>query len=126
MKTLLNGLLIFVVLIGAGCSEKPTTRSTVEQLNGRLTAALAINDMNQRDAALKAVALDAAEAAQGEIVKRAVYEIHDATVMDGTTYACALKLVERGQTQAAADAAKLMHDATKANDILGRIAKGGK
>ena len=126
MKQLLNHLPVFAILLFMGCSEHRTSHVTSEQLNGRLTAALAVNDMNQRDVALKSVAQDAAEAAQGEIVKRAVYEIHDAALMDQVTYDCALKLVERGQAQAAADAAKMLHDTSKANEVLGRIARGGK
>ena len=126
MKKFLNYVLVFAALLFAGCSDQRKPGAPHEQLKGRLTAALAINDMNQRDAALKSVAQDAAEAAEGEIVKRAVYEIHDLPMLDEVAYACALRLVERGQAQAAADTAKLMRDASKQNEVLSRIAKGGK
>jgi hypothetical protein len=126
MRSSLSYFLVFAVLSLAGCGHQRTPHAIPEQLKGRLDAALAINDMNQRDAALKSVAQDAAEAAEGEIVKRAVYEIHDLPMMDKVAYACALRLVERGQAQAAADTAKLMRDASKQNEVLSRIAKGGR
>ena len=126
MKTWLSCLLVLVMSFVVGCSDQRTPRATSEQLKGRLTAALAINDVNQRDAALKSVAQDAAEAAQGEIVTRAVYEINYSVTVDEVAYACALKLLERGQAQAAADVAKLMRTTSKQNEVLSRIAKGGK
>ena len=189
MKSSLSYFVVFAVLSLAGCGHQRTPHATPEQLKGRLDAALAINDMNQRDAALRSgdapqiiwarfpalretdwrcpaspqavarggvagswlcgegrglrltqngtsspqkmertrsVAQDEAEAAEGEIVNRAVYEIHDLPMMDEVAYACALRLVERDQAQAAADTAKLMRDASKQNEVLSRIAKGGR
>jgi hypothetical protein len=114
------------MLLFVGCSDQSTSRATSDKFKGRLTAALAINDTSQRNDALKSVAQDAAEAAEGEIVKRAIYEINDSAMLDNVAYTCALKLVERGQAQAAADTAKLMHDTSRQNEVLSQIAKGKK
>lgn len=126
MNKLLSHLLMFTVLLVAGCSDRRTSPATTEKFRARLTAALAITDMTKRNDALTSVAQDAAEVAEGEIVKRAIYEMSDSSLQDKAAYDCAMKLVKRNQAQVATDVAKLMHDTRKMNEVLSQIAKGGK
>jgi thioredoxin-like negative regulator of GroEL len=116
------GLLMVLVLV-IGCRAKQP--ASAEQMAGRLDAATAMSNVSQRNDALAAVALDAADAGEGGIVKRAVGQISNVSQQNDVAYSCALKLAERGKSQEATAIAKMISNVSKQNEALRRIAEGG-
>jgi len=118
------GLLCGLALV-LGCGGKPSeSHVKPNQLHARLDACLTMTNLNARDEALKAVALDAAEIGEGEVVKGALGRFTSLNLKDEAASACALKLSAAGQDQAAVDVAKMMMSLDKRDDVLKKIAKG--
>jgi len=111
-----------------GCASKPASQSnedlTLDQLKGRLDAALSMSNLNQRDEALKAVAENAASAGQAELVKQALGKFTNLNVKDEVAAACALKLSAAGHAQEGVEVAKMMTNINMRDEALRKIAQG--
>jgi hypothetical protein len=120
MRSLLLVILIVAVSgLGAGCGrDKP-----VGDLQGKLDAALAINDVPTRDTALANVADSAAAAADAEIVKKAVSKINDVPTKDKAAASAALKLGSAGKSTEAAEVAKMINDVPLRDRTLSKLTK---
>jgi hypothetical protein len=121
--------LLCCLLLIFGCGPKQGSQTnerhdTPEQLKGRLDAALSVNNISRRDQALKAIAEDAASAAETELVKQVLEKFNNLSLKDETAVACALKLSAAGQYQSAVEVAKMINNLSKRDEVLQRIAKG--
>ena len=116
--------LLLVPFLVAGCFLKPKQPQSAEQLKGRLDAASTMTNVAQRDDALSTIALDAADAGEGDIVKKALEGMSNVSKKNDTAYDAALKLSERGKTPAAVEVAKMISNTAKQNEALSKIAKG--
>jgi hypothetical protein len=115
------------LVLALGCSQGTTPPPvTTEQLKGRLEAAEAINNVAKRNEVLQAVAEDAADAGDSEIVKRVLDKMNNVAQKNHLASSCALKLAERGKSQDAVEVAKTITNVAKKNETLGKIAKGNK
>lgn len=130
-----------VLAWGLGCTRPVSSEGTGTQPTGvsetkpdsghsklasRLEAARAISFMGERDKALAAVAKDAAEAGEAEIVKESINGIQFLDLRDQTKAACALKLNERGHGAAAVEVAKSIQFMNKRDEVLAQLAKATK
>jgi hypothetical protein len=124
--------IVVVSLVICGCGNKQTTSPTSppqnpERLSGRLDAANKLANAADRHAALKVVALDAADAGAVDIVTKAIegIPVNAATgPKDEVAAACATKLAHRGDTKAATTLAETIANTQKKNEVLANIAKG--
>lgn len=115
---------LFVLTIAAGCSREAPRPQTAEQLKGRLEAANGITNSTEKNAALKAVAEDAADAGAADVAAKAAEGITQSTTRNEVAEACARKLARRGDTSGAKAVAELITNTTKKNEVLGEIARG--
>jgi len=124
MRTILL-LAVTVVLpeLFAGCSnDKPA--SEISDLQARLDAAMAMNDVAKRNSALAAVAEDAATRGEHEVVKKALNEINDPLVKNRSAANAASKLAAAGKRAEATEVANMITDPSMRNDVLSKLAKG--
>ena len=115
--------ILTALCLALGCSSS-TSNQTPEALNGRLEAALALIDANNRDSALVKVAEDAASAGQADVVKKSLSRVTDIGKKDDAAENCALKLAKAGKGTEAAEVAKSIVDSGKRDSTLGKLAKG--
>ena len=127
-------LIIVLCLFLSGCGgrrasmppaadESPQSSS---DMPGRLEAAKAIFDTNKRDAALAALAQDAAEAGEGEAAKEAVRQIFSTNARDDAGYHAAVALARAGKAEEAKAVADLMFSTNRKDEAMAKIATGGK
>ncbi len=117
-------VVLLASLLLLGCDVRPKQPQSSEQLKGRLAAAATLTNMSQKEDALSAIALDAADAGEGDICKKALEGMSNVSKKNDAAYDAALKLSERGKTPAAVEVAKLITNISKQNDVLSKIAKG--
>jgi hypothetical protein len=110
--------LLCLAALFIGCDGAAKNTNDVRSLEVRLDAALAINDGNTRGSTLTILARDAAEAGNGEIVKKAVAGIPEGKVHQNAAQSCALKLAEKGQHEAANEVAKMIADEKLRDNVL--------
>jgi hypothetical protein len=110
------------LVLAIGCGKDPKQKQTLEQLNGRLEAALGITDPSKRNDALKSVAEDAADTGMEETTLAALGKITDPSLRNDEAATCALKLSVFGNKKGATAVAGLITDPAKKNDVLGKIA----
>ena len=133
-------LLALLVVFACGCGGRggsnskatsPTGDTTgkaaqdKENFSGRLEAAKAIFDSNKRDAALAALALDAAKVREGEIAKQAVGGIFSSSAKDEAGYNAAVALARGGKGKEAKAVADLIFSTTRKDAAMAKIAEGG-
>ena len=131
LKTLLVLGLAAFLCFTAGCRDKNTATPSdavspptpeASQSEGRLTAAVAISDSFKRDAALRAVADQAAQAGDAATVKKAVLEIGDSNKKDDAASSSALALANVGKRTDAAKVARMISDTDKRDNTLSKLA----
>jgi hypothetical protein len=104
-------------------SESP---AEVEQrLRGRLEAALAIHNPFERDDALAELAVGAAKAGHGGIVRTAIREIGNPFTQNDTASRCARLLANAGQSGIAVDVANMIANPFERDATLKHLARGG-
>ena len=111
-------LLLICVLQLTGCSNdaKPDHQS-------RLDAATEMNEVTHRNTALAKVAIDAATAGEGDVVKKAVSAITVEDKKMRTARDSALALAKAGQGAAAVEVAKMISQVKMRDDTLKQIAQ---
>jgi len=115
---------MLALLLVLGCRQEATHQSTPDQLKGRLDAAMAMTNVADKCDALAAIAKDAVDANEGEIVKKALDQMTNVAQKNDAAYACALKLSDRGDSQRATEVAKMITNVSQRNEALSKIAKG--
>ncbi len=114
-------------LVLAGCSIRKTVHWPVAHSNdpyeSRLEAARGISDMNGRCEALRAVALDAADASREDVVRRAIGGMSSMQMRAETASQCALKLADVGKHADAVSLAKSISSMSVRNDTLKKLAE---
>jgi hypothetical protein len=128
----MRALLFFVLILGlvAGCRKSGTAgpAQTASQnssaLAARLQAAKAITFTNERDAALGAVARDAAALGDGEITKAAIAGMTFVNEKDKAASDSALKLAAANQHAAATEVAKMITFTNLRDITLKKLATG--
>jgi serine/threonine-protein kinase len=114
----------------SGPSTMPATPTLVPPVpvsspyKGKLDAALAIRDIDQRDAILAKIAVEAAATADVTVVMNALGEIRFIVLRDKTAATCALRLAKNGRNAKATQIAKGIRDLLLRDDVLGKLAKG--
>ena len=116
--------LMLALLLVLGCRQEATHQATPDQLKGRLDAAMAMTNVADKCDALAAIAKDAVDANEGEIVKKALDQMTNVAQKNDAAYACALKLSDRGDSQRATEVAKMITNVSQRNEALSKIAKG--
>ncbi len=133
----LFALLTILIVFACGCGGRggrsvkteggdANAAADSENFAGRLEAAKAIHDSNKRDAALAKVALDAAEAGEGEIAKEAVKTMYSNNAKDDACYNAAVALARVGKGKEAKAVADLMFSTNRKDEAMTKIAGGGK
>ena len=105
------GLIATVVLFACGlvgCETKPKVSNEV--LTARINAAKLVSDGQQRDLALRAVALDAAKAQRTEHTRRAITDMTDNRLRDQTASQAARILHEGKMFVQATEIANMISD----------------
>jgi hypothetical protein len=128
LRLALGMLCCFALFAGCGRDAVPPpkngAKATSDQLSGRLDAAMAMTNSNQRDEALQVLVADAATAGEGEMVKEVLAKFTSTNLKDDAAVEAALALAEVGQAQAATDIAKTMSNLNQRDEVLAKIAKG--
>ena len=96
--------LVFLIALGCGPNNRTTTADAgpepetlaPEPLQAHLNAALAINDVSKRDAALQAVARQAAFNKNRAILQSALQGINNVTTRNAAAADCAYRLAQAG------------------------------
>lgn len=96
--------------------------STEKYLRGRLAAAQGIRANDQRDAALKAIALDATGSGVPQVAVEAVRSIGTVSVRDNAARQTALQLAEAGRPEDAAKLARMISSSSVRDNTLAEIA----
>ena len=112
------GMLLVCLLLLTGCGSNADTDN-----QSRLDTATQINNVNDRNTALAAVAISAAKAGEGDIVKKAVSAITVANKKMRTARDSAEALAAAGQGEAAVEVANMITQATMRDDTLKKIAQ---
>jgi len=107
----------------AGC-KKNAPRS--DDLAARLQAAMQISSSSDRDAALRAVALDAAGLRTDDIAKRATGGIMASSLRDETASDCALALARAHKMAAAKEMAQMISATSVRDGTLKKLAENGQ
>jgi hypothetical protein len=130
-------LLTILLVFACGCRYRTTpagvnsgsgssgSKQDSVSFSGRLEAAKAIFDSNKRDAALAKVALDAAEAGEGDVAKQAVKSIFDSNSKDKAAYNAAVALTKAGKANEAKAVADMIFDSNRKDAAMTKIAEGG-
>ena len=105
----------------SGCTRSTQDTNSIEPLNKRLQDAAALSNTQERDDSLKVVALEAAEAGNAAVVKKAIAGIKTITTIDQAASECALKLAHAGQRDVAEEVAKMISTATGRDSILKKL-----
>jgi len=125
MGSLKRVLALSLVLgLAAGC--KKTAAPKAEDMPPRLAAAMQINSTEEKDAALQAVALDAASLGLDGVVKQAVNFINTVSLRDETAGECALRLAHTRHVDAARDVAQMINSVELRDATLKKIAEGAQ
>ncbi len=98
-----------------------TDQNLREKLSERLDAASSINDPNEKEPPLAAIATDAAKAGEVEIVKKALAQMSENR--NETTRQAALLLAKRGLRKQAIEIAKGINDNDSRNQTLSELAQ---
>ena len=104
-------------------ADDAATADTREKLTERLDAASSMNDVSQRDGPLAVVAMDAAKAGEGEIVKKAITQMYDYPRRNKTAHDAALALAKLGLRKPAIEIAKGINDYSIRNQTLSELAQ---
>jgi hypothetical protein len=120
----ISSLVVVGLALAAGCGPNARPPQTPEQLMGRLDAANRITNLSERQAALKEIAVDAANSGAGDITLKAMERITNVSTKNEVAEECALTLARRGDTRAATTCAEAITNVQKKNEVLARIAKG--
>ena len=107
--------------VASGVNEQSTPLPS--GFNERLQAALAINNLDTRDAALNTVAVAAAGAGEAAIVKTAIGKINNLDRKDNTAAACAPKLAMTGKRDDANAVAKMINNLDKRDRTLAELSQ---
>lgn len=107
----------------AAPTAQPSAAAT-SPLRGRLDAALAIAGGEARDAALRAVARDAADAGDAEVVIAAIGGMTAAGIRNSTAEACAATFAGRSDPKSAGDLSRLITSDEALDRVLKAIAEG--
>ena len=126
-------ILTLTLAVGIGCDRKEpaSVPSGVNEpstplpsgFNERLQAALAINNLDTRDAALNTVAVAAAGAGEAAIVKTAIGKMNNLDRRDETASACSLKLAMTGKRDDANVVAMMINNLDKRDRTLAELSK---
>jgi len=123
MKLLKTILTLAIICALAGC-KKNDPRS--EDLAARLQAAMQISSNSDRDAALKAVAMDAANLGSVDVAKQAAGAISANDVRDQTASDGALALARAHKMAAARELAQSIHVNSLRDSTLKKLAENGQ
>jgi hypothetical protein len=122
------GLLLALTLLVTGCISReaanPPPAPGQGALASRYDAAIAISNTASKDDALKRLAVDAGEAADGEIARKAVAAISSSSVKDAAASKAALKLAKAGLGDDANAVARLITNTSVRDQTLAKLAKG--
>jgi hypothetical protein len=105
-----------------GCKKNAPPRA--EDLRGRFEAATQINSSQDRDEALKAVAVDAAGLGAGDVVKQALGAMNSSALRDETASDCALQLSKDRHSSMAKEVAQSINSSGLRDSTLKKVAKG--
>jgi hypothetical protein len=122
-------LLLGFVGLFAGCNQHHSSRFSPyyeydRTMNLRLEAALTIDNPDDRDEALKAIAIESADQGRVQFVDRSLVQISNAR-HDETAADCAWRLYRSGLPQPANRVAMSINDQSQRDASLKLIAKGG-
>ena len=119
MKTT-NILLISLALFLCGCGDSGKSQNS--DFDGRLKAALSVQDTGQRDETLKIVAIDSADAGNGTVCLEAVTKVTSASRRDDLAEDCAIRLAKAGESTAATEVANQIVAAGRRSETNKKIA----
>ena len=115
-----NILLTILALLLCGCGE--SEKSDNSDFEGRLKAALSVQETGQRDEALTNVATDSATAGNGAVCLEAVSKISSSARRDDLAEDCAIRLAKAGDSTAASDVANQIRDSGRRSEVNKKIA----
>jgi hypothetical protein len=98
--------------------------NSTSPFKGKLDAALAINNNLQKDAALAAVAKEAAVGGDAEVTKAALHKISNNLTRDQAACECAVKLAKGGKSAEGTEVAKTIDNNLMRDATLSKLATG--
>jgi hypothetical protein len=115
---------LIVMLLGllGGCYPKQPPENA--DLEPRFQAAMQIGSLDDKDSALKTVAIDAADLGAIALVKRALTSIATPGVRDEAASRCAIHLANVGQRIAANEVAGMIGNPGVRDSTLKKLAEG--
>lgn len=116
-----NIIVICLALFLFGCGDSGNSQNS--DFEGRLKAALAVNETGQRDEALKSVATDSANAGNGAVCLEAVSKVTSPTQRGELAEDCAIRLAKAGESTSAAEVANLIIDSGRRSEVNKKIAE---
>jgi hypothetical protein len=119
LRTYFGILLLSLPVMLVGCR----TYTEGPDFASRISAAEKIQDPGKRDKALRDVALEAAEAREGNITHQAISSMGDPNLKDRTASEAAMTLARRGDGDAATAVAETISDEVMRDSALGKIAE---
>ena len=111
--------LLVLFLAAGGC--RPAVESGPPNMMPHLLGALQIQDVKERDVALKMACREAAEEGSGPTVLMGIPHIEDSALRDQVAEECAIALGDTGESEAALEVARLIADESKRNQLLARL-----
>ena len=100
-----------------------TSSNLQEQFSERLDAASEITNISQKDKVLTAIAMNAAESCEGEIVKNTLGQIYNMTQRDEATRSAAIILALHGLRKQGIELAKGINNLTTRDEALTELAQ---
>ncbi|MCA8997797.1 MAG: hypothetical protein KDA80_12450 [Planctomycetaceae bacterium] len=120
MKKTTHIIITSLILFLCSCGGSGKTPNS--DFEGRLQAALAVDETGQRDEALKIVATDSANAGNGTVCLEAVSKVTSPYRRDDLAEDCAIRLVKAGESTSATEVANLINDAGRRSEVNKKIA----
>jgi hypothetical protein len=105
-----------------GCKKNDPPKKA--DLRPRLEAAMQITNSNDRDSALKTVAVDSAGLGAGDITLEALAHMFNSSFRDETASDCASRLAKAQQLSFAKDVAKTIVSSNLRDETLKKLAEG--
>ena len=119
MDKLLCVILVAGVAGSGGCDREDSPGALAD----RVEAALAISNSPQKDQALQQVAEDAAEAGEGEIVRKALSGMNNGPQRDQAAQQCAHSLAKAGRRSEAVEIAKMIANSPQRDQLLQQLSQ---
>lgn len=121
--------IVTLSLLATGCTReaaKPPDGPPSEKgpFATRLAAALTISNVTSKDDAISRVALDAAEAGDGEVTTKAISAISNVQTKDAAASRAALKLAKASRGEEANAVARMISNIGVRDQTLAKLAKG--